>query len=366
MAAVHLKEGGPVTDLQKITSLRRALHAVPERSGEETRTRALLQNFLRENTTLELHDCGGGFYAAHRELESTKKSLALRADYDALALPDGGAAHLCGHDGHAAALCGVALALEGMQLDRNVFLLFQPAEETGAGAQGCRALFGRELVGEIYGAHNLPGLPLGQVTTRPSTVACGSMGLTLHFSGTAAHAAYPEQGVSPAGAVGKLLCILPQFAPPESTGLVMCTVVGASLGEKAFGKAADSAEIWLTLRAEYQSELKSLLVWVLALSQKTADSSGLRFSWEEQDVFRSTENDPVCAGKLLELCGGTLLPQPMRWSEDFGQYLQDCPGTYFLIGAGEDLPPLHSAGYEYPDALLGPTVEAFLKLLRGA
>lgn len=355
-----------MTEPEKIAALRRTLHEMPETAGAETRTRALLWDFLRENTSLELHDCGGGFYAAHREPDGAKKSVALRADYDALPLPDGGAAHLCGHDGHAAALCGVALALEGQELGRDVFLLFQPAEETGAGAAGCLTLFDREQVGEIYGAHNLPGLPLGEVTTRPGTFACGSVGLTLRFAGRAAHAAYPEQGVSPSGAVGKLLCILPQFAPPESTGLVLCTVAGASLGEKAFGKAAAEAEIWLTLRAEYQSELKNLLLWVLALSQRAADNDGLRFTWEEQDVFPATENDPVCAEKVLALCGGTPLPEPMRWSEDFGRYLQRAPGAYFGIGAGEDTAPLHAADYEYPDALLLPTVEVFLSLLRGA
>ena len=355
-----------MTDLQKITALRRTLHETPERSGGETRTRALLWDFLRENTSLELMDCGGGFYAAHREPDGTKKSVALRADYDALALPDGGAAHFCGHDGHAAALCGAALALEGQRLGRDAFLLFQPAEETGAGAADCTVLFDCEKVGEIYGAHNLPGVPLGKVTTRTGTFACGSVGLTLHFAGRAAHAAYPEQGVSPAAAVGKLLCILPQLSPPESSGISMCTVIGASLGEKAFGKAAAAAEIWVTLRAERQQELRDLFVWTLALAQRAADGDGLIFTWEEQDVFPATENDPACAQKVLTLCGGTPLPEPMRWSEDFGCYLQRCPGAYFGIGAGENCAPLHSPDYEYPDTLLAPTVDAFLAILRGA
>lgn len=94
-----------------------------------------------------------------REQATEKPAIALRADYDALATPDGGAAHLCGHDGHAASLCAVALALEGRTLHRNVFLLFQPAEETGAGAYPCCELFEKEQIGEIYGAHNLPGFP---------------------------------------------------------------------------------------------------------------------------------------------------------------------------------------------------------------
>ena len=205
-------------ELEEIRALRRALHQCPEPSGEEVRTKALLMDFLRARTGLELHPCGEGFYAARREPEGTRPPVALRADYDALALPDGGAAHLCGHDGHAAALCGAALSLEGETLGRDVFFLFQPAEETGAGASGCLELLDRERVAEIYGAHNLPGYPLGQVLTRPGTFACASRGVTLALEGRPAHAAYPEDGLSPAEAVGRLLCALPELARADRYG----------------------------------------------------------------------------------------------------------------------------------------------------
>ena len=97
--------------LDQIIALRAQLHACAEVSGREAVTKRTLLTFLREHTSLELHELAGGFYAAHREPEGTKPTVALRADYDALATPEGGAAHLCGHDGHAAALCGVALML---------------------------------------------------------------------------------------------------------------------------------------------------------------------------------------------------------------------------------------------------------------
>ena len=184
-------------DMEEIRALRHTLHGCPERSGQEARTRAVLTDFLARRTTLELRPCGAGFYAAHREPEAEKPPLALRADYDALALPGGVAAHLCGHDGHAAALCAAALSVQGERLGRDVFFLFQPAEETGTGAPGCLELFEREQVAQIYGAHNLPGLPLGRVVTRPGTFACASRGVTLSFLGRPTHAAYPEHGLSP-------------------------------------------------------------------------------------------------------------------------------------------------------------------------
>ncbi len=353
-------------ELEEIRALRRALHQCPEPSGEEVRTKALLMDFLRTRAGLELHPCGEGFYAARREPEGTRPPVALRADYDALALPDGGAAHLCGHDGHAAALCGAALSLEGETLGRDVFFLFQPAEETGAGASGCLELLDRERVAEIYGAHNLPGYPLGQVLTRPGTFACASRGVTLALEGRPAHAAYPEDGLSPAEAVGRLLCALPELARADRYGgLTLCTVVGAELGGRAFGTAAARGEVWLTLRAEADGDLERLHGDILGLAGSLAGEYGLGFHHGEQDAFPATVNDPACARLVLERCVGGLLPGPMRWSEDFGHYLRRCPGAFFGIGAGEGCPALHTRDYQYPDELLEPTVEAFRRILLG-
>lgn len=353
-------------DMERIRALRRALHNCPERSGQEERTRAALMDFLSRHTTLELRPCGAGFYAAHREPGGTRPSLALRADYDALALPGGGAAHLCGHDGHAAALCAAALSVEGRRLDRDAFFLFQPAEETGAGAPGCLELFDLERVAEIYGAHNLPGLPLGQVVTRPGPFACASQGVTLSFQGRPTHAAYPEHGLSPAPAVGRLLCALPQLSDPARYGgMTLCTVIGVEMGERAFGAAAAGAQVWLTLRAEQDGDLERLFDDILRLASSLAQADGLGFAHQVQDVFPATVNHPGCAQRVLELCGGALLDAPMRWSEDFGHYLRRCPGAFFGVGAGEGCPPLHTQDYQYPDALLEPTAAAFRALLLG-
>lgn len=358
---------------QQIRKLRQELHACPEISGRERRTRAALKNFLEEHTEMELHECGKGFYAVFRSTVPVpgRKTVALRADYDALALPGGGAAHLCGHDGHASALCGTALLLEqakkeGLDPGRDVCFLFQPAEETGEGAEPCTELFEKEEIGEIYGAHNLPGFAFGEVYTKAGTFACGSEGVTLRFTGKPTHAAYPELGISPAPAVGRLLTEIPGFLEPEAHGyggMVLCTVIGVRMGEKAFGAAAEKGEIWLTLRAERSTDLEYLRKMVLTRAGELAEEEGLVLETEEQDVFPATENDRACAEKVLKLCGGRILPEPMRWSEDFGWYLKKCPGAFFGIGAGEKHPGLHTERYEYPDELLMKTAEIFQKLI---
>lgn len=296
----------------QIKELRHRLHTCPEISGQERKTKAALKQFLEESTNLELHDCGGGFYAVYRSstADSAKKGVAFRADYDALALPEGGAAHLCGHDGHASALCGAALLLEqqvkeGRDPGRNVYFLFQPAEETGAGAAPCCELFDKEEIEEIYGAHNLPGFAFGELYTKEGTFACGSEGLTLRFIGKPTHEAYPERG----------------------------------------------------------ADLKKLCQMVLTRAEELAAQDGLILETEEQDVFPATENDSACAKKVLKVCGGRILQEPMRWSEDFGHYLNHCRGAFFGIGAGVEHPGLHTETYEYPDGLLMRTAESFLKLI---
>lgn len=190
-------------------------------------------------------------------------------------------------------------------------------------------------------------------------------GVTLRFTGKPTHAAYPEHGISPAPAVGRLLCELPSLSAQELYGgMTLCTVIGVHMGEKAFGAAAEQAEVWLTLRGELNADLAALRQRVLTRAGELAAEHGLGFAHETQDVFPATENDPDCARKVLALCGGEELAAPMRWSEDFGNYLTRCRGAYFGIGAGMDYPPLHTEHYEYPDAILGRTIEAFMALLR--
>ena len=135
------------------------------------------------------------------------------------------------------------------------------------------------------------------------------------------------------------------------------------MGEKAFGAAAAEAEIWLTLRGEHDTDLSVLYQNVLRRASELAAEYGLTLEIACQDVFPSTENDAECAERILKICGGVLLENPMRWSEDFGHYLKKCKGAFFGIGAGIDQAPLHTENYEYPDDLLEPTMMAFWKLI---
>lgn len=190
--------------LEQAICVRKELHQIPECSGQEEKTKIIIKKFLKENTHLQVQDYHGGILAFY-DVGNTLDTLAFRADFDAVSLPDGNAAHLCGHDGHTAALLGVAGMIETIKPNRNVLLIFQHAEETGEGAKAMVGALKKFYVSEIYGCHNLPGYPFGKVYTNFGTFACASCGLTFYIKGKPAHAAYPDRGASPMSVVGKLM-----------------------------------------------------------------------------------------------------------------------------------------------------------------
>ena len=347
---------------------RRTLHDMPELAFDEKRTLKFIADFLKEHTSLEIHIERRWLYAVHREDADT--STAVRADFDAVPYGDS-AKHLCGHDGHTASLLALALKLEGKRIGKNVILLFQPAEETGAGAPVCCELFKREKVNAIVGAHNIPGKPMGQVLLKRGTFACASCGMEIVMNGSPTHAAYPENGVNPTAAIASLALKIPHYAQELSSingCMTLATVVGMQTGKRAFGVAASDGKLWVTLRSEHTELLDSLRAYASSEAEKLASEQGLSCTVDFFDVFPATVNDD----SLLENAVRTfshdgiacsMLDEPFRWSEDFGHYGHHVPSLFIGIGSGENTPPLHTADYEYPDELVDVSSDIFLRIL---
>lgn len=357
---------------QRIIEARQALHGLAELPGQEVRTREFIKAFLREHTSLRIEDRGAWLYAKHDE--GAEKTVVVRADHDAVPTPCG-PRHLCGHDGHTAALLGLALLLEGRKLGKNVILLFQPAEETGAGAAECCGLFALEgLTREnacVIGCHNIPGEPLGTVLLRRGTFACASCGVDIGLTGRPAHAAYPENGVNPTAAAARLALEIPGAAAriAEKYGcMTMATVVGMRTGERAFGVAASEGRLWVTLRSEKAAAFAELNARVDGAVRTAAAADGLDFTVERQDVFPATENDDRLLDALERACRENGVPYrypeaPFRWSEDFGCYGSFAPACFFGVGAGENAAPLHTETYAWPDELAPLAAGLFLTFL---
>lgn len=363
--------------LKTAIALRHELHAHPELSGVETWTKNRLMAFVREHTGLTVVDRGAWFYAVHASGVDAP-GIAFRADFDAIAVDEGidlpygsafpGVSHKCGHDGHSAVLCALAMEVDRRGAGRDVFFIFQHAEETGAGAKECAAALDGLNIAEIYGFHNMPGYPAGTVAMRKGTMNCASQGMAIHFTGTPAHASLPETGHNPALAVADIVRLIPELvAPGKNRGLVLCTVIQIDLGEPAFGVSASEGRLLLTCRGQYEAEMNALSAALRRRAEEFAARDGLRVAFAYHDVFPETVNDGAAVDRIAAVCAALgvpvqTMPEPMRSSEDIGHFFKRVSGALFLMGAG-DRPPIHTSGYDFSDDIIEPTVEIFKGLV---
>jgi len=357
-----------VADLHPALDQARALLArlkpLAEPSGAEAATAAALADFLTDLRPAALiTGLGGHGLLAEFSGRAPGPSLLWRAELDAVPGPDGAPAHLCGHDGHLAVLGGLATHLAAHPPARGrVLLACQPAEEDGQGAAAFLAdprLKGL-AVDLALAFHNLPGPPLGRVVARSGAMNCASVGLAARLEGRASHAAQPEQGLSPAPALARLLTELPGL-PAQVDGFGLVTIVHARLGRPAFGVSPGEAEIMATLRADSDPGLEALLAAATRSLSEVATAQGLEQALTLHDRFPATRNHPVAVELIRRACARAGLEWqesalPFRWSEDFGAFCQKWPGALLVLGGGEQCPPLHNPGYRFPAALLEPAL----------
>lgn len=398
---------------KKIIQLRHTLHRHPELSMQESGTIKILQAFLLENTTLEIHEREGWFYALKKgsspatpvagNTESGRPAaagpIAFRADMDALPIPESihlpygseneGVSHKCGHDGHCAVLCGLALELDGCETDRDIYLIFQPGEEIGAGAKRCAELIREKGITEIYAMHNLGGYPEGKLVYRRDLTQPASEGLQIRLTGKTSHASAPEKGNNPAGVIAAVVQYALQVAestvnaPEESSvqqaqtpffiknesPMRLCTITGIRLGDGDFGISPGEGEVCMTLRAEVEAEMMAMEQSILTYAGQEAENAGLQMDYSIHDYFPETRNHDRCLDRVLEAARKAKIPalsmqELWRASEDFGHYLKICPGAMVYIGNGEDYPPLHTAEYDFNDRILETAVDLFMGIVR--
>ena len=361
-------------NLELTKKLRHDLHQHPELSNQEFWTKQYLISFLQTNTKLEIVDNGLWFYAIYHAGKA-KKNIAFRADFDALPIPESielnyssqfpGVSHKCGHDGHAASLAGFALEIDQKGSDKNIFFLFQHAEETGEGAAQCASFAKENNIEEIFAYHNRNGMALKSVNIIDGTSFCASKGMIIHLEGAPAHASEPEKGVNPAFAIAKIIDVIPQLSSLKNNqGMVLCTIIQVDVGEKAFGVSASKGDLLLTIRALYETELDKLQQDLENFALAQGENYNLKVNFFYQDVFPATVNHKESADKIRQACkskGFQLveMKQAFRASEDFGYYLKQTSGAICFIGTGDDYPPLHSREYDFPDEIIETAVELF-------
>ncbi len=363
-------------DLEEIIELRHRLHRYPELSMRERETKELLKRFIRGRTSCRLVDMPGWFYCVFGG-EKPGDRVAFRAEMDALPieetieLPYGsvrpGISHKCGHDGHAAALCGLALTLEETGTERPVILIFQPGEEIGAGGEACSGIIEPERIRRIYAWHNLEGYPEGAVVIRQGLAHPASEGLTMRFHGKCSHASEPEKGNNPAAAIAETVLQVRKLSERKRGGLVLATVVGMQAGTGDFGISAGDGELALTLRAEREEELALLEQEIIACAERVAERDGLTLQRGISDYFPETRNCAEAVDSVRRAAAGLGCPVLemdtfLRSSEDFGYCTGRTEGAVYYIGTGEDHAPLHTGEYDFNDNILEIAVDMMAKL----
>ena len=399
-------------NLQKIINLRHLLHTCPELSMQEHHTKEVLMDFLRRETALEVADCGSWFYACYHCMEAPcmeascieascteapcmeaplKRPIAFRADFDALPIEEAldlpyasqnpGVSHKCGHDGHSAALAGLALEVDEKGADRDVYLIFQHGEEIGGGGELCSSIIREKGISQVYAFHNWSGFPLNSIVVKEGTCQCASKGLTVYLEGKPSHASQPEDGTNPARALSCLMMDLTAgvcggCGDTEREGMVLATIVHVAAGNreagtcvKDFGISAWYGELSVTLRAEREQDLKKLETRIRQRAGELAEAEKLKVSFAECDIFPETVNSADGVERVKQAaknCGFPVieLEKPIRASEDFGYYLKQCPGAMFYIGNGETYPELHTSEYDFNDAVLETAVGMFWELVK--
>jgi len=366
--------------LAELTLLRQSLHQIPEVSGAEEKTAAFVTEYLKRHSPDQMLTGLGGFgVAAIYQGRQEGPTVLIRCELDGLPIEEisdqsyrsthSGRGHLCGHDGHMTIVSGLAseLAVRRPQKGR-VVLLFQPAEETGKGAT---AVIGDPRFADMapdyaFSLHNLPGLDVGKVALCDGAANCASRGMRIRLFGKTSHAAEPQDGVSPSGAITQLL---PGLADLSSGGSLsadyaLATLTHTRMGEATFGISPGEAEIWTTLRTVTDGRMALLVARAEALVAKVADQEALQAEVEYDDIFSACTNHPEAVSILNSAfetlgCHAERMRIPQRWSEDFGQFGRTAKTAMFWLGSGAQQPQLHNPDYDFPDAAIPVGVAVF-------
>lgn len=372
-------------DIADLVAFRRELHRFPEISGEEKETARRVVDFLADTKPDEvLTGLGGHGVAVIYDSGKPGPTVLFRSELDALPIEEisdaphrssvPGKSHMCGHEGHTTILAGLGRQFGRKRPERGrVVLMFQPAEETGAGAAGVVAdpRYASILPDFAFSLHNLPGTPLGHVRLKEGVVNCASRGMRIVLDGKTAHSSMPETGTSPMQAISRLMPALAALGGGtfESDDFAMVTVTHAEMGEAVFGIAPGRAEVWATLRTRLDERMADLCAAAEALVRETAERDGLRFQIDYHEIFVASLNAPEAVAELraaldAEKIGHDEAELPMRASEDFGLFGHSSKSAMFFLGSGTDHPALHNPDYDFPDDLIPIGAKVFMRAAR--
>jgi amidohydrolase len=360
---------------EDVTAWRRDFHSHPEILYDVHRTAQSVADKLRSFGLDEVATGIGrtGVVGVIRGRASKSgRVIGLRADMDALPLREktgkpyastiDGRMHACGHDGHTAMLLGAARYLaETRNFDGTAIVIFQPAEEGGAGGKAMidDGLMDRWSLQEVYGMHNMPGLPVGSFSTRPGSITASTDEFTIEIVGRGGHAALPHNTVDPivvgTGLVQAIQTIVSRSVDPLEAAVVSVTKFHAGEAHNIIAETARLGGTVRTLKAEIRDLVEARL---RALADGFAAAHGATIRLDYHRSYPVTRNHPAetafAVSVAAEIVGDAHVDPdapPIMGGEDFSYMLEARPGAFVFIGNG-DGPGLHNPSYDFNDAII--------------
>lgn len=376
--------------VEETRQVRHWLHRHPELTWQEEQTATYVRAQLSQYQ-IPWRACARYGTVATLAPRAPGEHIALRSDMDALPIQEPeshdltsvseNVMHACGHDGHMAALLGVAKWLKASEsaLPGPVSLLFQPAEEGGHGAREMIADGALDGVDTIFGWHNWPGLPLGKALCPDGSVMSGNGTFHIRIQGVGGHASQPDITRDPLLAASALVLNLQQIVsrrlPPQAAAVVSATSLEA---KNAVTVIPDSVYLEGSIRLSEPQWREPINTAIRSIAESTASAYGVTAEVEIRGRYEATVNHAEPAGRyrealrleLGEPLDDAALKPPLMASEDFSYYLNEIPGAFAIIGMAEEeeegarsfSAPCHSPDYCFNDMVIEQVMRVFCRL----
>ncbi|PTW47100.1 M20 aminoacylase family protein [Rhodovulum kholense] len=355
----------------EIAAWRRDIHENPELMYDLPRTSALVAAKLREfgcDEVVEGIGRSGVVGVIKGRSDGQGRAIGLRADMDALPILEAtglpyasktpGKMHACGHDGHTAMLLGAARYLaETRNFDGRAVVIFQPAEEGGAGGlamceDGLMERFGIE---EVYGMHNMPGIPVGAFAIRPGPIMAATDEFDITVTGRGGHAAKPHECIDTTLVASHIVVALQSIASRNADPLkqIVVSVCTFRTESEAYNVIPQTVELKGTVRTLEEGMRDLAEARVAAVAEATAAAYGATAKVRYQRNYPVTANAPEqtdFAVAMAEKVSGRVDPAtaPLMGGEDFSYMLLERPGAYIFLGNG-DTASVHHPAYNFDD-----------------
>ena len=372
-----------------ITAWRRDIHANPELLYDVHRTAAVVEEQLNAFGVDEVVTGLGKTGVVgiiHGRQNTGDKVVALRADMDALPIQEmhdhpyksvvDGKMHACGHDGHTAMLLGAAKYLaDTRQFDGSVAVIFQPAEEGGAGGLAMLqdGLMERFNIQQVYGMHNMPGLPVGQFSICAGPLLAAADFFTIDIEGLGGHAARPHGCVDPAIVVSQLVqsfqTIVSRNTNPLDSLVISVTQIHMGDADNVIPQVAQLSGTVRTLLPDTRDLAEARM---RTICEHTALAHQATVSLDYRRGYPVTVNHPAetafVAGIARSIVGDDKVEDkalPIMGAEDFSYMLEARPGAFIFIGQG-DTAGLHHPEYDFNDEIIPIGCSYWVKLVETA